>query len=246
MLIVAEKTTIDSSSLINITCGASAVSKTIIDSYEKMGISIQQVYGLTEVTGALCFWKSSMGSAKSTSHGKPAYLNEVIVTDIETNELVPTGVRGEIMCKGAVVFAGYWNNNKATRSAFNNEWFATGDIGYFDDDGFLYLVDRLKDIIISGGENIYPAETENIILAYKGVVEVSVVGRADKKWGEVPVAFVVRAPGIFHIDSKDIIDDCRSQIAHYKCPKNVIFVKELPRNSIGKVLKSKLRKMALK
>lgn len=156
---------------------------------------------------------------------------------------VTTGAAGEVMCQGAVVFTGYWNNPDATNSALRNGWFATGDVGYLDDEGLLYLVDRLKDRIISGGENIYPAEVEAFILAHGGIAEVLVVGRPDPRWGEVPVAFAVRKSDVA-VAEQDIIDDCRSHLAHFKCPKAVIFLDVLPRNGIGKILKPELRKMA--
>ncbi|MGD9865002.1 MAG: AMP-binding protein [Pseudodonghicola sp.] len=243
MLAIAAKTEVDASSLINITCGASVVPEAMIAACAEMGVSVQQVYGLTEVTGALTFWKAAMDPTKSASHGKPAFLNEVMIADLETGRPAPAGMHGEVMARGAVVFAGYWNNADATNSAIRDGWFATGDVGYFDTDGFLYLVDWLKDMIISGGENIYPAEVEKVILAHGGVAEVSVVGRPDERWGEVPVAFVVRAPDA-HVQEQDIIDDCRSHLAHFKCPKTVVFLDALPRNGIGKILKADLREMA--
>lgn len=243
LLAIAPRVEADASSLVNITCGASVVPKPLIEAWAAMGVSIQQVYGLTEVTGALSFWKAGMDASKGSSHGKPAFLNRVRIVDIETGKPVSPGVAGEVMCQGAVVFAGYWNNPDATNSALRDGWFATGDVGYLDDEGFLYLVDRLKDLIISGGENIYPAEVEAVILAHGGIAEVSVVGRPDPRWGEVPVAFAVRKPDLA-VAEQDIIDDCRSHLAHFKCPKAVIFLDALPRNGIGKILKPELRKMA--
>lgn len=245
LLAVAGKMPVDPSSLVNITCGASVVPANLIEAWAKMGVSIQQVYGLTEVTGALTFWKASMDPTKSTSHGKAAYLNQMRIVDTKTGAPVATGERGEVMCKGAVVFAGYWNNAEASASAFRDGWFATGDVGYFDEDGFLYLVDRLKDIIISGGENIYPAEVESVILATGAITEVALVGASDEKWGEVPVAFVVRKAGS-EITAEDIIADCRKHLAGFKCPKSVVFLEALPRNGIGKIQKPVLREMAEK
>lgn len=242
LLAVAEKVASDPSSLVSITCGASTVPKVLIDAWAQLGVSIQQVYGLTEVTGALTFWKASMDPAKSHSHGKPAYLNRLRIVDTETGKPLQPGERGEVMCMSPVVFAGYWNNSDATNSAVRDGWFATGDVGYLDADGFLYLVDRLKDLIISGGENIYPAEVENVILAHAGVAEVAVVGRPDPQWGEVPLAFVVRKPAAT-ISEQEIFEDCRNHLAHFKCPKAVVFIDALPRNGIGKILKPSLREM---
>lgn len=242
LLAVASQVEADPSSLVNITCGASVVPEALIEAWRRMGVDIQQVYGLTEVTGALTFWKPAMDAEKASSHGKPAFLNRMQVVDIETGKPVPPGMPGEVMCQGPVVFAGYWNNPEASASAMRDGWFATGDIGYMDEGGFLHLVDRLKDLIISGGENIYPAEVERVILAHDGVADVAIVGRTDEKWGEVPVAFVVRKPDAV-VGEQDIIDDCRSHLAGFKCPKTVIFLDALPRNGIGKIIKPKLREV---
>ena len=240
LLTVAEKIAVDASSLISVTCGASVVSKSIIENFGKLGVSVQQVYGLTEVTGATSFWKASMNPDKADSHGKPVYLMELRIADPSTGASLATGSRGEILCRGSVVFAGYWNNEEATAAAFRDGWFATGDIGYFDEDGFLYVVDRLKDLIVSGGENIYPAEVEQILIGLEAVAEVAIVGRSDDKWGEVPVGFVVLKPGN-NLDSHDIFNHCKMQLATFKCPKRTVFIEALPRNGVGKVLKNALR-----
>lgn len=244
LLMVAAKMEVDTSSLINMTCGASVVPQSTISSFEKMGVSVQQVYGLTEVTGAATFWKASMNPEKSDSHGKPVYLLELMIANLATGAKVEPGTPGEILCRGAVVFAGYWNNEEATTAAIREGWFATGDIGYLDEDGFLYVVDRLKDLVISGGENIYPAEIEQVILSLDSVVEAAVVAQSDEKWGEIPVAFVVRKEGAC-LDATAVLDCCKTQLAPFKCPKKVIFLDALPRNGIGKVLKNKLREMLL-
>ena len=181
-----------------------------------------------------------MNPDKADSHGKPVYLMELKIADPATGASLSTGSRGEILCRGSVVFAGYWNNEEATAAAFRDGWFATGDIGYFDEDGFLYVVDRLKDLIVSGGENIYPAEVEQILIGLEAVAEVAIVGQSDEKWGEVPVAFVVLKPGN-NLDSHDIFNHCKMQLATFKCPKRTIFIEALPRNGVGKVLKNALR-----
>ena len=240
LLAVAEKITVDASSLISITCGASVVPQSIIANFAKLGVSVQQVYGLTEVTGATTFWKASMNPDKAGSHGKPVYLMELMIADPTTGASLATGGRGEIMCRSSVVFAGYWNNEAATAAAFREGWFGTGDVGYFDEDGFLYVVDRLKDLIISGGENIYPAEVEQILIGLEAVAEVAVVGQADDKWGEVPVAFIVLKPDMT-LDSYNVFAYCKTQLATFKCPKRTVFITALPRNGVGKVLKNTLR-----
>lgn len=169
-----------------------------------------------------------MDPTKATSHGKAAYLDRLRVVDPETGQDVATGERGEVVCNGAVLFAGYWSNPEATKAAMRDGWFLTGDVGYFDEDGFLYLVDRLKDMIISGGENVYPAE-------------VAVVGAADDKWGEVPVAFIVSKADA-RLSEQATIDECRKHLAGFKCPKSVVFLDALRRNGIGKIQKPRLRR----
>ncbi len=137
-------------------------------------------------------------------------------------------------------FSGYWRNAAATQAALHGEWYRSGDIGHIDAEGFVTVVDRLKDLIISGGENIYPAELEAVIASLPGVAEVAVIGRADARWGEVPVAFVVRRPGS-ELDADAVIALCRERLAGYKCVKAVVFVEALPRNPVGKVLKQRLK-----
>ncbi len=158
----------------------------------------------------------------------------------ETRIELPLGEIGEILCKGPMVFKGYWNNAVATQEAFIDEWYRSGDLGRVDEQGFVYVVDRLKDMIISGGENIYPAELESVIITHPAVAEVAVVGIPDSKWGEIPVAYVVMKPGQ-EVSSHEIIDLCKKQLASYKCIKDVRFIDALPKNSVGKVVKTSLR-----
>ena len=144
------------------------------------------------------------------------------------------------MLRGPKVFKGYWRDPEATAKAFAGGWFHTGDIGVLDDDGYLYIVDRLKDMIVSGGENIASSEVERVLYEHEAVVEVAVVGRPDERWGEVPVAYVVRAESST-ATADELIDHCRGQLAKFKVPKDVLFIDELPRNPSGKVLKRELR-----
>ncbi len=153
---------------------------------------------------------------------------------------VPAGERGEVVLRGPKVFRGYWNDPDATAAAFRGGWFHTGDIGIKDDDGYVYIVDRLKDMIVSGGENIASSEVERVLYEHPAVGEVAVIGRPDERWGEVPVAVVVLAPGA-EATADELIEHCRKQLAKFKVPKDVTFIEALPRNPSGKVLKRELR-----
>ncbi|WP_316151553.1 o-succinylbenzoate--CoA ligase [Cupriavidus sp. BIC8F] len=240
MLAVAKAMSVDASSLSWVSCGASAVPKALIEACLDLGISVQQVYGTTEFCGAVSFWTTEMGLAKAHSQGKVHLHGELRIVNPATGAALSTGEDGEIWCRGPMVFSGYWRNPDATQAALHQGWYRTGDIGHLDKDGFLYVVDRLKDMIISGGENIYPAELEAAIRTVHGVADVAVVGRADAKWGEVPVAFVVCKPGSSVMEA-DILTACRQRLAGYKCVKAVEFVNSLPRNAVGKILKQELR-----
>jgi len=147
---------------------------------------------------------------------------------------------GEICLKSDWLMKGYWNRAEATAESMQDGWFHTGDAGYFDEDGYLYIHDRLKDMIISGGENIYPAEVENALFAHPAVADVAVIGVPDEKWGEAVKAIVVRKPGE-ELTAGGLIDFARERIARYKVPRSVDFVDELPRNPSGKVLRRELR-----
>lgn len=157
-------------------------------------------------------------------------------------ETVPTGEPGEILVRGPTVMKGYWENPEASAKALAGGWLHTGDIGRMDGDGFLTLTDRSKDVIISGGTNIYPREVEEVLARHPGVLEVSVVGEPDKEWGENVVAFIVARPDIT-CDPTALDSWCRAEIASFKKPKRYVFCRELPKNSYGKVLKTELRKL---
>jgi acyl-CoA synthetase (AMP-forming)/AMP-acid ligase II len=158
----------------------------------------------------------------------------------EGGRSVPAGESGEIVLRGPKVFTGYWRDPEATERAFAGGWFHTGDVGVRDDEGYLWIVDRLKDLIVSGGENIAGTEVERVLYEHASVWEAAVVGRPDERWGEVPVAFVVRRPGAT-VTSDELVEHCRGQLARFKVPKAVTFLDALPRNPSGKVLKRELR-----
>ncbi|WP_131108697.1 o-succinylbenzoate--CoA ligase [Pseudomonas sp. Sample_10] len=239
LLTLAKKQAVDSSSLVSVTCGASAVPLRLIKDCLTIGVKVQQVYGITEFCGAVTFWTHEMGLAHAHSHGKVLMFGEVRIVDPSGLAPVAPGLDGEIWCRGPMMFSGYWRNPQASQAAIHQGWYRTGDIGRIDEHGFLHVVDRLKDMIISGGENIYPAELEAVIASLPGVAEVAVVGQPDERWGEVPVAFVVAAsPGA--TSEAAIIEACRLRLAGFKCVKSVQMIDTMPRSSVGKVLKRQL------
>jgi len=158
----------------------------------------------------------------------------------ENDQDLPHGEVGEIIARGDNMMSGYYKMPEETEEALRGGWLHTGDMGKFDAEGYLYIVDRKKDMIISGGENIYSQEIENTIIELQGVADVAVVGVPDEKWGEVPRAFVVRSPGA-DLSEEGVIEFCKKNLAGFKCPKTIVFIEALPRNAAGKVLKRKLR-----
>lgn len=196
-------------------------------------------YGLTETVSGDTFLDRHSIVRKLGSVGRPCLYLELDIWDSESRG-VAAGERGEIVLRGPKVFKGYWRDPEATATAFAGGWFHTGDIGVRDDDGYLFIVDRVKDMILSGGENIASSEIERVLYEHGAVLEVAVVGRPDERWGEVPIAFVVRRPGAT-VSADELLEHCRTQLARYKVPKDVTFLDALPRNPSGKVLKRELR-----
>jgi O-succinylbenzoate-CoA ligase len=230
----------DLSNLKQIICGGSPVAQSLIAAYKDKGILVQQVYGATEYCGAITFWTHDMPWEKSNSAGKAVFHGDVKILSPDTGQEMGTDEIGEICLSGPQVFTGYWNNPKATSEVLSSGYYRSGDLGRKDRDGFVYVVDRLKDMIISGGENIYPAEIEAVIISHPDVSEAAVIGKSDEKWGEVPVAFVVCQKDA-KASKQDIIELCDKNLAGYKRIKDVFFVEEIPKNSVGKVLKKDLQ-----
>jgi O-succinylbenzoate-CoA ligase len=195
-------------------------------------------YGLTETVSGDTFLDRESIVAKLGSVGRPCQYLELDIWD-EHGAPVPPGQRGEVVLRGPKVFKGYWRDADATSAAFAGGWFHTGDIGVQDDEGYLYIVDRLKDMIVSGGENIAGSEVERVLYEHESVVEAAVVGRSDDRWGEVPVAYVVSSSET--TTPEELIEHCGRQLARFKVPKHVTLVDALPRNPSGKVLKRELR-----
>ncbi len=196
-------------------------------------------YGLTETVSGDTFLDRQSTVTKLGSVGRPCVYLDLDIWD-EHGQPVAAGERGEIVMRGPKVFKGYWRDPDATERAFAGGWFHTGDIGVRDDDGYLYIVDRLKDMIVSGGENVAGSEVERVLYEHDAVQEAAVVGRPDDRWGEVPVAFVALRPGA-EVGADELVEHCRARLARFKVPKAIMFVEALPRNPSGKVLKRELR-----
>jgi fatty-acyl-CoA synthase len=208
------------------------------------GCGFVQMYGMTETTGGICILgpedHTPEGSARMRSAGKAMEGVEFAILDAEGNRL-PAGQTGEIATRSLSNMVGYWKMDEATRATISDDnWLRTGDAGYIDEDGYIYIQDRIKDMIISGGENIYPAEVENAVFGHPAVAEVAVIGVPDDKWGESVRAIVVKKPGA-EVSADEIIAYARERIAGYKTPKSVGFIDVLPRNASGKILRRQLR-----
>ena len=196
-------------------------------------------YGLTETCGGDTFMEAGREIEKIGSTGRAIAHVEIEIRD-DAGSRLPSGQNGEICLRGPKVTQGYWKDQEKTAAAFFGDWFRTGDVGYLDDDGFLYLTDRKKDMIISGGENIASSEVERVIYELPEVREVAVIGMPDERWGEKPVAVVVLGNGAT-LDLAGLAEHCRARLAGFKVPKQLIICDSLPRNPSGKVLKRVLR-----
>ena len=238
MLQVPEKDTVDRSTLRWIMSGAAPVPVATIEQYMAMGIPIHQVYGMTETCGPACLTSPEDATTKIGSTGKPFVHTEVRVVDDAGND-VPPGTPGEVWISGPHMMKAYWNRPDATADTLVDGWVKSGDVAILDEDGCVYIQDRKKDMIISGGENVYPAEVENVILELEGVADVAVIGMPSEKWGESGLAIVVR--GDEGLDAQSILDHCQGKLARFKQPVAVEFVDEIPRNPSGKILKRLLR-----
>ena len=238
----------DLSSLKLVVYGASPISEDVLRGAMRLlpHTGFMQVYGMTETTGAITRLRpedhdpDGPRGYRLRSAGLPNPLTELKVVDPATGVDLPTGQVGEIVSRTPQNMKGYWGLPQETEKArLPDGWLRTGDAGYLDEDGYLFINDRVKDMIISGGENIYPAEVENVLMSHPAVADCAVIGIPDDKWGEVPKAIVV-ASG--EVTERDLIDFCRAKLAHFKCPTSVEWRAEIPRNPTGKVLKRDLRR----
>ena len=234
----------DLSSLNKLTCGGSAVPTRVLDAYEARGLSFSQGYGMTETSpGATCL-SPRMTREKQGSVGLAHFFSEVRIADSETGAPTSRGTVGEIEVRGPNVFLGYHGLPDATASAFTADgWFRSGDLGYLDPDGYLFISDRLKDMIISGGENIYPAEIEDRLNSIDGITGAAVIGVPDEQWGEVPWAVITVHPdaNADELTTEAVRAALDGSLARYKLPKRVIITDEFPRTASGKIRKADLR-----
>ena len=234
--------TADLSSLDKLTCGGSAIPRRVLDAYEERGIGFTSCYGMTETAPGATMLPAERSRDKAGSAGLPHFFTDVRITDPLGG---PAGVGqvGEIQVCGPNVIKEYWNRPDATaESHADSTWFRSGDLGFQDEEGFLFVSDRIKDMIISGGENIYPAEVEAAIAELEAVGSVAVIGVPDDKWGEVPRAVVTLREGA-QLSEEQLRAHLEGRLARYKIPKSVLFVDEMPRTASGKIRKTDLRKL---
>jgi long-chain acyl-CoA synthetase len=228
-------------SLRNVAYGASPISPTLLERVIAVfRTRVTQLYGLTETTGAVTALRHEDHTGdRLLSCGRAMLGGEVRAVDGEDRPL-PPGEVGEIVYRGASLMGGYWNRPEDTATVVRGGWFHTGDAGTLDADGFLFIRDRIKDVIVSGGENVYPAELESALSAHPEVLDVAVIGIPDQRWGETVKALVVRRPGS-GLGEPELVEWCRPRLAGYKRPRSVDFVDAIPRNPSGKILKHELR-----
>ncbi len=234
----------DLSSLREIAYGTAPITPSSLSAaVATFGCRFRQIYGNTEsqsMISLLAPEDHQPGHPRLASAGRVSFGWEVRIVDPGGRDL-PLDTPGELLIRGECLFSGYWRDPVTTAAAFaEGGWYRTGDIAKLTADGYLYILDRAKDMIISGGENIYPAEVEAVLARHPGVADVAVLGRPDPTWGEAVHAVIIPAPGPA-VSPAEIVTWCRGQLAHFKCPRTVQFVSTLPRTTTGKVLKRELR-----
>ncbi len=231
--------TADLSSLRRLLCGGAPVPLSTIRTYLDRDILFLQGYGMTETSPGALFLGAERAADKAGTAGVASFFTDVRVVRPDGRDVEP-GEKGEVVVAGPNVMCGYWNRPDATADVMDGEWFRSGDVAVVDDDGYVTIVDRMKDVIISGGENIYPAEVEDVIYSHPDVAECAVIGVPDERWGEVGRAIVVRRAGAV-LDEQALLDHLDGRLARFKLPRSVVFADRLPRSGAGKVLKAELR-----
>ncbi|WP_417518317.1 acyl-CoA synthetase [Minwuia sp.] len=230
----------DLSRLVCIGVGGASPPLTLLETYAARGIVLQNGWGMTETCTLGTLLSKERAMDKIGSSGQAAMHTSIRIVDPDGNDL-PANETGELWIKGPTITPGYWNRPEANEKSFTDGWFHTGDAARMDEEGFVTIVDRYKDMFISGGENVYPVEVENVIYQLDGVAEAAVIGVPDDRWGEVGRAFVVTRAGS-NLNDEAIISHCKDNLATFKVPKSVRFMDELPHNATGKVTKHELPK----
>ena len=218
--------------------GSTDVPVALIEAVHQRGVPVVQVYGATETSPTAIYQTAEIATATVGSIGRAGRACEIRITGPDGGEL-PAGEVGEIWVRGANILTRYWNNDAASAESITDGWFHTGDMARVDDDGLYWFADRLKHVIISGGENIYPAELERVLADFAGLAEFAIVGREDARWGQVPVVVAVRADS--SLTAEDVLAHFNDRIASFKRPKDVVFVEALPRNALGKIVAGDVR-----
>jgi fatty-acyl-CoA synthase len=219
--------------------GGAPCALAILEGWAARGVALIQGWGMTETSPAGTMLDAADAIRKVGSAGKAMMHTEIRIVD-EAGKDVKQGEIGELLIKGPNITPGYWNKPEATAAAFTDGWLHTGDACRIDDEGFVYIVDRWKDMYISGGENVYPAEVENVLFQLPQVADAAIIGVPNERWGEVGMAIIVRKPDQA-LEEGDVIRHCLGKLAKFKVPQSVAFVEALPRNATGKVLKRELR-----
>jgi fatty-acyl-CoA synthase len=228
----------DLSSVIAFTSGGAPLPLHTIELYRARGIVFRQGYGLTEAAPGVTGMEPQDAFLKIGSVGRPCHHTEVRVVDENDQDCAP-GVSGEVIVRGPNIMPGYWNRPQESAETLRGGWLRTGDAGHFDTDGYLFVAGRIKEMIITGGENVYPAEVVNALMEHPSVADAAVIGMPDEKWGQRPVAFIVAWPGK-PVDAAGLGGYLEGRLARYKHPREYHFVPALPRNATGKVVRAGL------
>jgi fatty-acyl-CoA synthase len=236
--------TTDLSSLKAVSTGSTIVPQQLIDRFRVRGVPVLQVYGSTETCPIAVYTRLGGDLSREGSTGLPGLCCEAAIID-HTGKELPPEMPGEIAVRGPNVFHEYWGNEEATREALHDGWYRSGDLGRRDADGYFWVHDRKKNLIISGGENIYPAEVERVLLEHPDVGECAVIGRPDPRWDEVPVAYVIRRAGC-SVEADHLSAHVEAQLARFKVPREIIFVDDLPRTALGKVQHFMLKQLDMR
>ena len=229
----------DFSHLVSVGIGGAAPSPTLLATYNKKGMNLQHAWGMTETATLGLVLSPDMALERLGAAGRPVMHTQIRIVDTNGDVCAP-GAVGELQIKGPTVTPGYWNKPEANAAAFVDGWFRTGDAAICDADGYYTIVDRWKDMYISGGENVYPAEVENVLYQLNTIAECAVIGIPHEKWGEVGRAYIVLKAGA-ETTAEAVQAHCRAQLARYKVPAEVRLIAELPHNATGKVTKHALR-----